>query len=98
MLNAPPEHVYNVPVTLGAGVSRRASRDRPRAKSTWKSRGGRPDTVRLEGGNDLVYQPLIRARLGMLDLDWFKREVRYCLMPERRRQRPRTADRRPLRR
>ncbi len=38
-------------------------------------------TVRLEGGNDLVYQPLIRARLGMLDLDWFKREVRYCLLP-----------------
>ena len=24
-------------------------------------------TVRLEGGNDLVFQPLIRARLGMLD-------------------------------
>jgi hypothetical protein len=38
-------------------------------------------TVRLEGGNDLVYQPLIRARLGMLDLKWFKNEVRYCLLP-----------------
>jgi len=38
-------------------------------------------TVRLEGGNDLVWQPLVRARLGMLDLDWFKREVRYCLAP-----------------
>jgi hypothetical protein len=38
-------------------------------------------SVRLEGGNDLVYQPLVRARLGMLDLDWFKREVRYCLLP-----------------
>src|ERR1019366_7999364 len=38
-------------------------------------------TVRLEGGNDLVWQPLARARLGMLDLNWFKREVRYCLTP-----------------
>jgi hypothetical protein len=28
--------------------------------------------VRLEGGNDLVWQPLVRARLGMLDLNWFK--------------------------
>jgi alpha-L-fucosidase 2 len=37
-------------------------------------------TVRLEGGNDLVFQPLIRARLGMLDLEWFKREVRYSQM------------------
>jgi hypothetical protein len=38
-------------------------------------------TVRLEGGNDLVWQPLARARLGMLDLEWFKGEVRYCLTP-----------------
>ena len=37
--------------------------------------------VGLEGGNDLVWQPLIRARLGMLDLSWFKREVRYCMTP-----------------
>ena len=37
--------------------------------------------MRLEGGNDIVYQPLIRARLGMLDLAWFKNEVRYCQMP-----------------
>ena len=35
----------------------------------------------MEGGNDLVFQPLIRARLGTLDLDWFKREVRYCTLP-----------------
>jgi hypothetical protein len=32
----------------------------------------------LEGGNDVVFQPLISARLGMLDLAWFKNEVRYC--------------------
>jgi hypothetical protein len=39
------------------------------------------ETIRLEGGNDLVFQPLIRARLGILNLDWFKEQVRYCLMP-----------------
>src|SRR5260370_14862300 len=38
-------------------------------------------TISLEGGNDLVLQPLIRARLGMLDLEWFKQEVRYCRLP-----------------
>ena len=35
----------------------------------------------MEGGNDLVWQPLVRARLGMLDLEWFQREVRYCRVP-----------------
>jgi hypothetical protein len=80
VLNAPAEHVYNVPVTLapvfpgdqvGTGrheelleIARRTAR-----------------TIRLEGGNDVVYQPLIRARLGMLDLAWFKDEVRYCRLP-----------------
>jgi len=38
-------------------------------------------TIRLEGGNDLVWQPLARARLGILDLEWFKREVRYSMTP-----------------
>ena len=80
VLNAPPEHVYNIPVTLapvfpgdqvGMGrneehleIARRTAR-----------------TIRLEGGNDLVYQPLIRARLGMLDVQWFKNQVRYCQLP-----------------
>lgn len=80
VLNAPAEHVYNIPVTLapvfpgdqvGSGrheehleIARRTAR-----------------TIRLEGGNDVVYQPLIRARLGMLDLAWFKNEVRYCRLP-----------------
>jgi len=80
VLNAPPEHVYNVPVTLApvfpgdqVGIDRGAE-SMEIAKRTAR-------TVRLEGGNDLVYQPLIRARLGMLDLGWFKREVRYCLLP-----------------
>jgi len=78
--DAPPGIVYNVPVTLapvfpaeqvGIGL-----RDDLREIAERSAR-----SVRLEGGNDLVYQPLIRTRLGLLDLDWFKQEVRYCLLP-----------------
>lgn len=80
ILNAPPEHVYNVPVTLApvfpgeqVGIGRG---DECLAIARRTAR-----TIRLEGGNDLVFQPLIRARLGLLNLDWFKREVRYCTLP-----------------
>jgi hypothetical protein len=78
--DGPVEHVYNVPITLSpvfpgeqVGIGRGAEHlELARRTAT---------LVRLEGGNDLVYQPLIRARLGVLDLDWFKREVRYCSLP-----------------
>jgi len=80
VVGAPADHIYNVPVTLApvfpgeqVGIDL-GEEQREIARRT-------AETVRLEGGNDLVYQPLIRARLGMLDLDWFKREVRYCLLP-----------------
>ncbi|MGM0573414.1 MAG: glycosyl hydrolase family 95 catalytic domain-containing protein [Bacteroidota bacterium] len=33
-----------------------------------------------EGGNELVFQHLQAARIGMLDLDRFKRAVRYCTL------------------
>ncbi len=78
--NAPEAWIYNVPVTLapvfpGERIGLHSDEnDLALARRT-------AQTVQLEGGNDVVYQPLIRARLGMLDLDWFKREVRYCLMP-----------------
>jgi len=77
VLNAPAEHVYNIPVTLApvfpgdqVGIGRHEEHLEI-ARRTAR-------TIRLEGGNDLVFQPLIRARLGMLDLAWFKNEVRYC--------------------
>jgi hypothetical protein len=78
--NAALEHVYNIPITLAPvfpgedvgieteGVTRQI------ASRTAK-------TIRLEGGNDLVFQPLIRARLSMLDFEWFKEQVKYCSMP-----------------
>lgn len=34
-----------------------------------------------EGGNDLVFANLQAARIGMLNLDEFKRQVNYCLLP-----------------
>ena len=34
-----------------------------------------------EGGNDLVFYHLIGARLGLLDIEKFKRHVRYSLLP-----------------
>ena len=79
--NAPPEHIYNVPITLapvfpgeqvGLDIGRKFLEI---ATLTAK-------TMHLEGGNDLVSQPLIRARLGMLDLDWFKKQIAYCMLPD----------------
>jgi hypothetical protein len=78
--DAPVEAMYNVPVTLGpvfpaeqVGIGRQPDQLELARRTTL--------AVRLEGGNDLVFQPLARARLGVLDLDWFKREVRYCTLP-----------------
>ena len=36
---------------------------------------------RNEGGNDLVFLNLQGARLGLLDLERFKRQINYCLLP-----------------
>ena len=51
-----------------------------------------PDTLKLlketyrnsqnEGGNDLVFKNLQAARIGMLNLERFKRQVKYCLLPD----------------
>jgi hypothetical protein len=36
---------------------------------------------RNEGGNELVFMNLVGARLGLLDLERFKRQVSYCMIP-----------------
>jgi len=79
VVDAPADYIYNVPITLapvfpGEQVGIQSDESLEIARRTARA-------IRLEGGNDLVYQPLIRARLGMLDLDWFLREVRYCSLP-----------------
>ena len=77
VVNAPVGHTYNIPITLapvfpgeqvGIGLN----------TQYWEIARRTARTISLEGGNDLVYQPLIRARLAMLDIEWFKREVQYC--------------------
>jgi hypothetical protein len=80
VMNAPAGWIYNIPVTLAPvfpgeriGLDSK-SEDLEIARRTAR-------TIRLEGGNDVVYQPWIRARLGMLDLDWFKQEVAYSQLP-----------------
>src|ERR1700722_16695315 len=80
VVNAPVGHIYNIPITLapvfpgeqvGIGLN----------TQHWDIAKRTARTISLEGGNDLVSQPLIRARLAMLDLEWFKQEVRYCRVP-----------------
>jgi hypothetical protein len=44
------------------------------ALATWRNQ-------RTEGGNELVFQNLQGARLGALDLEKFKRQIDYCLLP-----------------
>jgi len=38
-------------------------------------------TTRLEGGNDVVYQPWVRARLGC-SISIGQESVAYCLLPD----------------
>ena len=79
--NAPVEHVYNIPITL-APIFPAEQVGMGRGEDQFEIARRTAQLVRLEGGNDLVYQPLIRARLGMLDLKWFKGQVRYCILPD----------------
>ena len=44
------------------------------ASNSWRN-------LKTEGGNDLVFMNMQGARLGLLDLDRFKRQIDYCLLP-----------------
>jgi len=79
--NAPPEHVYNVPITL-APVFPGEQVGLDTGQNFLEISTLTAKTMRLEGGNDLVSQPLIRARLGMLDLSWFKKQIDYGMLPD----------------
>jgi len=78
--NGPVNPVYNIPVTLapvfpGEEIGLHSSSEELElARRTAK-------LIRTEGGNDLVYLPLILSRLGILDFQVFKREIRYCQIP-----------------
>jgi hypothetical protein len=74
------EQVYNTPNPLasvfpGEDVGLHSSgAELEIALRTWRNQ-------RTEGGNELVFQNLQGARLGALDLEKFKRQIDYCLLP-----------------
>jgi alpha-L-fucosidase 2 len=76
-----PEQVYNTPNPLacvfpGEDVGLHSSdAELEIALTTWRNQ-------QTEGGNELVFQNLQGARLGSLDLEKFKRQIAYCLMPD----------------
>ena len=75
-----PDQVYNTPNPLacvfpGEDVGLHSSTaELEIALTTWRNQ-------RTEGGNELVFQNLQGARLGVLDLEKFKRQIEYCLLP-----------------
>jgi hypothetical protein len=75
-----PESVYNVPnpampVFPGEEIGlHSAPEDYAIAANSYRN-------MRIEGGNELVFGNLQGARLGLLDLERFKRQIRYCELP-----------------
>jgi hypothetical protein len=75
-----PDMVYNVPVSLATvfpgeehGLHSPPA-DMQRCLRSLQQQQN-------EGGNELVFLNLQAARLGALDLERFKRQIRYCLLP-----------------
>jgi len=72
--------VYNCPASLMAVFPgehhglHSPEEDYRRAVATYRNQQN-------EGGNDLVFLNLQAARLGVLDLEKFKRQIEYCLLP-----------------
>jgi len=74
------ETVYNVPnnlMTVFPGEDHGLHSD----KKTMQILANSKRNIQIEGGNELVFQHLQAARIGMLDLEHFKRAVRYCTLP-----------------
>jgi len=75
-----PDQVYNTPNPLmsvfpGEDVGLHSPKEQLEiAINTWRNH-------RNEGGNELVFLNLQGARLGVLDLEKFKRQINYCLVP-----------------
>jgi hypothetical protein len=82
-VSAPEEHdqvVYNVPnalFTVFPGEDHGLQSD----PATMEVLKNTCRNMQNEGGNDLVFINLQAARIGMLDLEQFKRQVNYCLLP-----------------
>lgn len=75
-----PEVVYNVPnPAMTAFPGEEHGLHSPPEVYEVAARSYRRQQV--EGGNDLVFANLQGARLGLLDLERFKRQIRYCELP-----------------
>ena len=83
LVSVPEEHdqvVYNVPnalFTVFPGEDHGLHSD----AETMKVLKNTFFNMQNEGGNDLVFINLQAARIGMLDIERFKRQVNYSLMP-----------------
>jgi alpha-L-fucosidase 2 len=82
-VSVPGEHdqvVYNVPnalITVFPGEDHGLHSD----KETFEILENTFLNQQNEGGNDLVFLNLQAARIGLLDLEKFKRQINYCLLP-----------------
>jgi len=83
LVSVPGEHdqvVYNVPnalFTVFPGEDHGLHSD----QATMEILKNTCRNMQNEGGNDLVFINLQAARIGMLDMERFKRQVNYCLLP-----------------
>ncbi|MFC1508495.1 glycoside hydrolase N-terminal domain-containing protein [Candidatus Omnitrophota bacterium] len=75
-----PEVVYNCPASLMSVFPgeihglHSSPRDLEIASNTYRNQQN-------EGGNDIVFLNISAARLGILDLEKFKRQINYALLP-----------------
>lgn len=82
-VSVPEEHdkvVYNVPLPL-ASVFPGEQHGLHSSPDTLQWLANTFRNQQNEGGNDLVFLNLQAARIGLLDLDRFKRQVNYSLLP-----------------
>jgi len=76
-----PEVVYNVPNSLMT-VFPGEDHGLGSPKETCDLLANTFKNNQNEGGNELVFLNLQAARIGMLDLGRFKRQIEYCLLPD----------------
>ncbi|MFW6038936.1 MAG: glycosyl hydrolase family 95 catalytic domain-containing protein [bacterium] len=75
-----PDIVYNVPCsTMTVFPGEEHGLETP--PEVFETAANSYRRQRNEGGNELVFANLIGARLGLLDLNRFKRQIEYCTLP-----------------
>jgi len=75
-----PEIVYNVPASLMA-VFPGEDHGLGSAKEDYEIAVNTYHNQQNEGGNELVFLNAQAARLGILDIERFRRQIEYCLLP-----------------